>query len=74
MGEEDWVWGASLLAGLLAINFTLFLWQWYQPGRILANNWHQDLPEKISLFMEFTTLVPMLGYASWLLLRYVFVL
>jgi hypothetical protein len=68
--EENWVWGASILAGLLAINFTLVLWQWYHSGTILAGNWHQNRAEKITLFIQFTCLSYMIG----LLLRYVFML
>ncbi len=70
--EENWVWGASILAGLLAINFTLVLWQWYHSGTgtISASNWHQNRTEKITLFIQFTCL----GYMIGLLLRYVFVL
>lgn len=68
--EENWVWGASILAGLLAINFTLVLWQWYHSGTILAGNWHQYRAEKITLFIQFTCLSYMIG----LLLRYVFML
>jgi hypothetical protein len=41
MREDHWVLGAFILAGLLAINLTLNLWQWYFSQPYLTDYQHQ---------------------------------
>jgi hypothetical protein len=42
MREDHWVLGAFILAGLLAINLTLNLWQWYFEHPYLTDDQHQS--------------------------------
>lgn len=65
--EEHWLWGAFGLAGLLAINFMLLLWQCCRSQCILAGNWHK-MQNKVALLIALTVL----GIGIWLLLSYVF--
>jgi hypothetical protein len=66
--EEHWFWGTLGLAGLLAINFMLLLWQYCRSQCVLAGNWHQK-NNKVALFITLTVLC----IGIWLLLCYVFV-
>lgn len=63
--EADWLWGAFILAGLLAINFMLVLWSWCRSRSILAGDWHQEMPNKIAQLMLF-------GIGAWFFLYCVF--
>lgn len=69
--EDDWKLVAVILAALLAINFTLKLWQWYKSQTIFAAHRHREgipLMHFVIGVMHFV-----IGIWMWLILSYVFI-
>jgi len=70
MREDHWVLGAFILAGLLAINLTLNLWQWYFSQPYLTDEKHQAgilLRHFVNGMMYFA-----IGVVMWWVLYFVF--
>ena len=72
--ENYWMLGAFILAGLLAINFTLKLWQWYKSKTLVAHR--QSIPRKAAQLRDFLFGIMhfVIGILMWLLLFYGFVI
>lgn len=73
MREEHWILAAFILAGLLAINFTLKLWQWYKSLTWIAHR-RRSIPRKTGQLRDFLFGIMhcVIGIWLWLLLFYGF--
>lgn len=70
--EDYWELAAFILSGLLAISFTLKLWQWYKSKTLVAHQ--QSIPKKAAQLRDFLFCIIhfVIGILMWLLLFYVF--
>ncbi|MBW4548379.1 MAG: hypothetical protein KME25_28665 [Symplocastrum torsivum CPER-KK1] len=71
--EDLWTLAAFILAGLLAINFTLKLWQWYKSLPWIAHR-RRSIPRKTGQLRDFLFGIMhfVIGIWMWLLLFYGF--
>ncbi len=70
--EDHWELAAFILAGLLAINFTLKLWQWYKSKTLVDHQ--QGIPRKTAQLWDFLFGIVhfVIGILIWMLLFYGF--